>query len=264
MLAHRFLQTFTLTSAILLASCHSGLSTDAPRSAPLAEPAPGPVLTLDPSTTSTVSGSVTLNGPPPAPQPIHMAAEPDCQQMHPTAANYPDVITGPNGSLADVVIYIRSGLGNYRFSPPATTILLDQKGCLYEPEIVALMVGQRLEIRNSDPTVHNIHSLARRNPPWNQSQPQGTTLFETFARSERAIPLVCNVHPWMRGFAFVFDNPYFAVTNSSGKFSLQNLPPGTYTIEAWHQRYGTLDQSISLAPHSSASISFVFRSSATP
>jgi hypothetical protein len=192
-----------------------------------------------------------------------MSAEPACVQAHSAPVDFPDVATGPSGALADVVVYIRSGLGNYHFTPPAATVLLDQKGCLYRPRIVALMTGQRLEIHNSDATVHNIHSMARLNPTWNQSQPQGATIFESFPRPELAIPLVCNVHPWMRGYAFVFDNPYFAVTTTSGNFTFPDLPPGAYTVEAWHQRFGTLDQSITVAPHSSASLSFVFHSNSS-
>lgn len=254
--------SLALSAIFLLTSCNSKPS-DSASPGPTAEPAPGPVLTLDPSTVSILSGSVILEGPPPAPRPINMSAEPACAQAYSAPVNFPDVVTGPGGSLADVVIYIRSGLGNYHFTAPPSAILLDQKGCLYQPQVVALMAGQRLEIRNSDATVHNIHSLARRNPPWNKSQPEGTTIFEAFPRAELAIPLVCNVHPWMRGFAFVFDNPFFAVTTASGKFSIPNLPPGTYTIEAWHQRFGILDQSVTLAPPSSASLSFVFHSNSS-
>lgn len=255
------LKSLALSLIFLLTSCNPKPSTNPAYNSSPAEPAPSPVLTLDPSTVSTLSGSVTLDGPVPPPRPINMSAEPACAQSHSGPVNFPDVVAGPGGALTDVVIYIRSGLGNYHFSAPASTVLLDQKGCLYDPQVVALMTGQRLEIRNSDATVHNIHSLARLNPPWNKSQPEGETIFESFPRAELAIPLVCNVHPWMRGYAFVFDNPYFAVTTASGKFSIPNLPPGTYIIEAWHQRFGTLDQSITIAPHSSATLSFVFQSS---
>jgi len=250
----------SLASAALLISCNSSPVNEASRPAQPAEAASGPVLTLDPSTVSTLSGTVVLQGPAPSPRPINMSAEPACSQLHSQPVNFPDVVTGPGGVLADVVVYIRSGLGNYRFTPPGSAVLLDQRGCLYQPQVVALMVGQRLEIRNSDGTVHNIHSMARHNPPWNRSQPEGATIFETFPRPELAIPLVCNVHPWMRGYAFVFDNPYFAVTTTSGKFSIPNLPPGNYVIEAWHQRFGTLDQSVTIAPKTSPSISFIFRS----
>ena len=178
--------------------------------------------------------------------------------MHPEPGNFSDVVTGPGGGLANVVVYVRSGLGNYRFGAPSNPVLLDQKGCLYDPRIVALMVGQRLEIRNSDSTLHNIHSMSRENPSWNRSEPEGATVFETFPRAELAIPLVCNVHPWMRGFAFVFDNPYYAITDAAGKFTIPDLPPGNYTIEAWQERYGVLDQPVTLAPHASASLTFTF------
>jgi hypothetical protein len=258
------LKSLALAAILLLASCNSTPSTINPQPSSPVEPTPGPVLTLDLSTVSTLSGTVTLDGSPPPQRPIDMSAEPACAQARSAPVNFPDAVTGPGGALADVVIYIRSGLGNYHFSAPASTVLLDQNGCLYQPQVVALMAGQRLEIRNSDATIHNIHSLARRNPPWNRSQPEGATIFESFPHAELAISLVCNVHPWMRGYAFVFDNPYFAITTASGKFSIPNLPPGTYTIEAWHQRFGTLDQSITLAPHSSVSLTFVFHSTASP
>lgn len=259
-------QPLVFSVIFLFASCNAKPTAETANPAPTAEPAPGPIPTLDPSTLSTLLGSVTLDGPAPPPRPIDMSTEPACAQAHSGPVNFPDVLAGPGGALDDVVIYVRSGLGNYHFSAPASPVLLDQKGCLYQPQVVALMTGQRLEIRNSDATVHNIHSLARRNPPWNKSQSEGAAIFESFPRPELAIPLVCNVHPWMRGYAFVFDNPYFAVTTASGNFSIPKLPPGTYTVEAWHQRFGTLDQSITIAPHSTVSLSFVFHlhSSASP
>lgn len=242
----------------LFAGCNPGPIIDTPRPAPPARAAAGPLLTLDSSTTSTLSGSVVLDGAPPAPRLIDMSAEPVCRQMHPQGVKFSDVVTGPGGALADVVVFIRSGLGNYRFPAPSNPVQIDQKGCLYNPRIVALMVGQRLEIRNSDSTLHNIHSMARENPTWNRSEPEGATIFETFPRAELAVPLVCNVHPWMRGFAFVFDNPYYAITGAAGKFTIPNLPPGDYTMEAWQERYGVLDQAITIAPHSSVSLHFTF------
>lgn len=253
--------SFGCVSCVLfLSSCNPVPIIDTPRPATPAKSASGPTLMLDPLTIATLSGTVTLDGPPPVDRPIDMSADPSCQQMHSKSVNYSDVSTGPEGGLSDVVVYIRSGLGNYHFAPPPSSMLLDQKGCLYQSQVIALMAGQRLEIRNDDVTVHNIHSMARRNPPWNKSQPHGATIFETFSQPELAVPLVCNVHPWMRAFAFVFDNPYFAITSADGKFILANLPPGSYTIEAWHQRYGTLDQMVTLSARASVSISFVFRS----
>jgi len=120
------------------------------------------------------------------------------------------------------------------------------------------MVGQRLELHNSDATYHNVHSMPHANSSWNETDPPGASIFQVFAEPELMIPIVCNVHPWMRSYAFVFDNPFFAVTDTSGKFKIGNLPPGAYEIEVWHERYGTLDQSVVVAPHSSPSVSFTY------
>jgi len=249
---------------LFVVSCNPGPIVDTPRPGSPGKAAAGPELTLDPSTTSTLSGTVTLDGTPPPPRLINMSADPACQQMHPKPLSYADVVTGPNEGLADVAIYIRSGLGNYHFEAPADAVRLNQQGCLYSPVVLALMVGQRLELHNSDTTYHNVHSISRIDASWNETDPPGVSVFKVFAQPEFAIPIVCNVHPWMHSYVFVFDNPYFAVTDASGKFAWRNLPPGTYKIEAWHQRYGMLDQSLTVAPNTSPSISFVYHADSAP
>lgn len=136
---------------------------------------------------------------------------------------------------------------------------------MYEPHVLAVMTNQPIEIRNNDATVHNIHAMPRINRSWNRSEEPGNPPFQVrFPLPERAIPIMCNVHPWMRAFVFVFDNPYFAVTPKSGAFALKNLPPGTYTIEAWQEKYGVRDQTVTLAPRESTSVSFVFTAHSSP
>lgn len=217
----------------------------------------------DSSASGTITGRVVLEGPAPAPRMIDMSGEPACRAAHPSPIAFPEVELGDHGALADAVVYIKSGLANQSFAAPQTPVSLDQKGCMYSPHIVALMTNQTLLIANSDSTVHNVHLLARLNRPWNKSEPSGVPpLKETFSRPELAMPLVCNVHPWMRGYIFVFANPYFQVTSRSGEFSLRDLPPGTYTLEAWQEKFGTLDQIVTLGPRESKSVSFVFHSSA--
>jgi hypothetical protein len=122
-------------------------------------------------------------------------------------------------------------------------------------------VDQPLDVKNDDPTVHNVHAAPQVNSEWNKSEDIGAApIEEKFSRPEMAIPVMCNVHPWMRALAFVFDNPYFAVTSTSGTFTLKNLPPGTYTIAAWQEKFGTLDQTVTIAPKQSQSTSFTFKS----
>ena len=220
-----------------------------------------PLAVVDPATAGEIFGTVTLDGPPPVFHPIDMSAAPACVKANPAPVVPRIVITGTNGGLANAVVYVKAGLGRYRFDTPQAPAVLAQKNCMYEPHVVALMVNQPFEVRNNDPTLHNVHPMPRHSRQWSSSQPAGSApLRSFFARPELAIPVVCNVHPWMRAFVFVFDHPYFAVTPDTGTFALKNLPPGTYTIEVWHEQFKTLDQTVTLGARESKSISFTFHS----
>jgi plastocyanin len=220
-----------------------------------------PSAAVDPATAGSISGAVTLDGAPPVLKPIDMSAFPACVQANPSPLVPPIVVTGDKGALANVVVYVKDTPGNYHYDTPADTVVLQQKNCMYEPHVVALMTGQPFEVQNNDPTMHNVHPMPKRNRQWSTSQPAGSAaLKETFTRPEFAMQVLCNVHPWMRSTVFVFDHPYFAVTPKTGAFELKNLPPGTYTIEAWHETLGTQDQTVTIAPHESKSISFTFKS----
>ena len=220
-----------------------------------------PSAAVDLATAGSISGAVTLDGAPPALQPIDMSASPACVQANPSPVLPPVVVTGDRGALANVVVYVKDAPGNYRYDTPPETAVLQQKNCMYEPHVIALMTGQPFEVENNDPTMHNVHPMPKRNRQWSTSQPAGSAaLKETFTRPEFAMQVLCNVHPWMRSTVFVFDHPYFAVTPKTGSFELKNLPPGTYTIEAWHETLGTQDQAVTIAPHESQSISFTFKS----
>jgi len=215
---------------------------------------------VDPSTAGSITGTITLDGAPPALKPIDMSQSSACVQANPTPVMPPIVVVGEHGALANVVVYVKSGLGNYKYDTPSAPVILSQKNCMYEPHVLALMTDQPFEIRNNDPTMHNVHPMPKQNRQWSTSQPAGSAaLRSSFARPEFAMPVLCNVHPWMRAFVFVFDHPYFAVTSTTGSFELKNLPPGTYTIEAWHERFGTLDQTVTLGAKESETISFAFK-----
>lgn len=221
---------------------------------------PPPTAVVDPATAGTISGTVRLEGRPPEFRPIDMSAEPACVKANPKPVMPPLVVTGEHGALANVVVYIKSGLGRYKYAVPQTRMVLDQKGCMYHPRVLALRVGQPLEVRNDDSTVHNIHVRARVNRSWNRSEEPGDPPFTVkFDHPELWIPISCNVHPWMRAYLFVFDNPYYAVTTRTGDFALKGLPPGTYTIEAWQEYYGVQDQTVTLGPKETKSVPFVFK-----
>lgn len=223
---------------------------------------PAPTETVDPATAGSVGGIVRLGGPPPKLRPINMSAEPYCDKAHPTPVMSPEVVVGQNGELANVVVYVKGAeLQDYGFATPTHPVELDQRGCMYEPHVVALMVKQPLEVKNDDQTTHNVHALPNQNSEWNESQSIGAAPIEQrFDEAEMAIPIRCNVHPWMNAYAFVFPNPYFAVTGKDGHFEIKNLPPGTYTVEAWQEKYGIEDQRVTIAPNQSQQVSFTFNS----
>lgn len=213
--------------------------------------------TVDASTAGSVAGTVTLDGSPATMQPIDTSSDPNCTGGSPI---FPQtVVMGLHGELANVVVYVKGGVGDYRFDTPSDHITLDQKGCTYAPHVLALMVNQPFQIDNDDMTVHNVHPESKVNDSWNRSQPAGAPpVVTTYTHPELAIPVMCNVHPWMRSYLFVFAHPYFAVTSAAGKFDLRNLPPGSYTIEAWHEKYGLQDQVVTVGPKESQEISFHF------
>jgi hypothetical protein len=139
------------------------------------------------------------------------------------------------------LVYVKEGraLNEWSFETPTTPVVLDQRGCRFVPHVLGLQTKQILEIRNSDATFQNVHATPKKNPDWNQSQPPGADALTTkFRFPELALPLKDNQHPWKRAYAGVFEHPFFSVTNESGAFSIEGLPPGTYKIAAWHERFG--------------------------
>jgi hypothetical protein len=125
------------------------------------------------------------------------------------------------------------------------------------------MTGAPLQVVNSDQTTHNIHPVPKDNREWNESQPPGATpINQSFARPEVAIPVKCNVHPWMKAYIAVFNNPYYQVTGKDGSFSLKNVPPGTYSVTAWHELYGSSEQSVTIGPSESKSVTITFKAAA--
>jgi hypothetical protein len=224
---------------------------------------PAPTAIVDPATSGSISGNVTLEGAPPTFKAIDMSAEAACLQANPSAVVPPIVVTGAHGSLANVVVYVKSGLGSYHFDIPASPVVLDQRGCMYQPRVLAVMTRQPFEVHNEDQTIHNVHPMPRVNRAWNQSEPVGDPPIQaSFTKPELAIPIACNIHPWMRAYLFVFAHPYFDVTPKTGEFALKSLPPGSYTIEAWHEKLGAQDQTVTIGPRESKAIEFVFH--ATP
>jgi plastocyanin len=208
---------------------------------------------------ATLKGTVRVEGQIPKPKPINMAADPSCAKQHLSPAFTEDVVADSRGDLENVVVFISDGLGDRTFDPPAHAAVMQQKGCVYEPHVLALQANQPVEVVNADPTTHNIHPLPANNREWNRAEIPGSKIEETFPRPEIAIPVKCNVHPWMKGYVAVFRHPFFAVTGKDGNFDLSNVPPGTYTVQAWHEKLGTSTQQVTIGANETKTLDFVFK-----
>jgi len=215
---------------------------------------------VDRATAGTIMGTVKLEGPAPKRQLINMKEDPACAAAHPQGVLDESVIADANGDLANVIVYVKEGLESRVFPAPQEPVTVDQRGCVYTPHVVALMVGQTLRALNSDPTIHNVHAEAQKNPESNAVQLAGGAPIEMkFDHAEVGIQLRCDVHPWMKCYLGAFPHPYFQVTSPNGSFELKNLPPGTYTIEAWHEKYGTTNQRVTLGPKEAKTVNLIFK-----
>ena len=225
-----------------------------------AEPAPG-ATRVDAATAGDVKGTVSLDGTAPTNEGIKMNADPVCVKAN-TTPQFQETYEVSDGKLANVFVYVKDGLGNYIYDPPTEPARIDQHNCRYHPHVFGMRVNQPLEIVNSDPTLHNIHALPKTNAEFNNGQPiQGMKMTHTFSTKEVMVPFKCDVHGWMNAYVGVLDHPYFAVTGKDGKFDLKTVPPGTYTIEAWHEKLGTMTQSVTLGPKETKEITFTFKAS---
>ncbi|PYQ77803.1 MAG: hypothetical protein DMG01_13650 [Acidobacteria bacterium] len=221
---------------------------------------------VDTATAGEVKGSVAVDGTVPKNDAIKMNADPVCVRENTTPQFQETYEVGSDGkALANVFVYVKDGLGNYSYDAPTDKPTIDQKNCRYHPHVFGMRVGQPLEIVNSDPTLHNIHALPKNNQEFNNGQPiQGMKMTHTFTAKEIMVPFKCDVHSWMNAYVGVLDHPYFAVSDKDGKFDLKTLPPGTYTIEAWHEKLGTATQQVTIGPKETKEITFTFKAPAGP
>ena len=254
----RNLQALTIVLAAASAGACGGSGP-----APAARTPPPDALRVDAATAGTLSGRVLFNGPAPRNPPIKMTADPACVRANPNGATA-ETFAVKDGGLDNVFVYVKDDLGKYYFETPTEAVKLDQQGCRYTPHVFGVRVGQPVQIVNSDSTLHNVHAIPQANQEFNFAQQmQGMKNDKTFAAREVMVPFKCDVHGWMTAYAGVLDHPYFAVTTDGGRFELKNLPPGTYTIEAWHERLGTKTQTVTLGEKASSEISFTYEPAAS-
>jgi len=211
-----------------------------------------------------ITGTVKLNGAAPHMKGIDMSKDPYCVKQHENSpAHLENVVVSSGGGLENVVLYISQGL------PPAVSNqvasgqpVFDQKGCMYTPHVLAMDVNQQYKVITSDQTTHNIHPLPNPltgNIPWNESQPPGAPpLIKSWKAEEVAIPVKCNIHPWMHGYFVVVKGPY-GTTDSDGSYTISGVPPGSYTVTAWQEEYGTQNQKVTVTAGAPAKADFTFK-----
>ncbi|HZF00909.1 MAG TPA: carboxypeptidase regulatory-like domain-containing protein [Methylomirabilota bacterium] len=201
-----------------------------------------------------ITGTITLKGTPP--KEVEIAPIMDdatCGQMYSTAPTTHFYVVGKNGEFADVIVSLKDASGNEIIGKStgatAKPAMLDQKGCLYMPTILAIQTGQKLIVKNSDNCIHNVHSISTAgNPEHNDAQMSGgADLTYTFPKPEMFLKFQCDVHPWMFAWVSIFDSPYFSISGKDGKFTIKNVPPGRYTVVANHRKLGEQTQTVEVA-----------------
>jgi len=212
------------------------------------EAAPVQKKELDPATVGVLKVSVKYAGDKIRNKKIKMGADQFCASAHEKAAAEEKFVRNENMTMANALVHIDKGLAGYSFDTPDEEVLLDQQGCVYIPHVVSVMKKQPLKILNSDDTLHNVHPTPRRNKEKNIAMPfKGKSITEKFRKDELSIPVKCNVHPWMISYVHVLKHPYHAVTpEGDGMVTLDNVPPGTYTLEAVHEELGKTSVEVTL------------------
>ncbi len=206
-----------------------------------------------------VSGTVRFEGEAPKRIVIKMDNDPKCKAMHgDEKVGTEAAIVSADGKVANAFVYVKSGLEGKKFDPPEEPATIDQRGCIYIPHVQGIFVGQKFNIVSSDPTLHNIHGLAKINPEFNHGQPAPGTIEKVFHKPEIGLKIKCDVHPWMNAWVHVMEHPFFAVSAKDGTYGISNLPPGNYTLAAWHERFGELEKKISVGNDAATDADFTF------
>ncbi|MGA7929618.1 MAG: carboxypeptidase regulatory-like domain-containing protein [Candidatus Sulfotelmatobacter sp.] len=248
------LGTVALSALLLTAACNKKEEQPANSMSQSAAPAPA-AAPIDPTTAAAVSGTVKFDGAAPKLSKIDMSQDPACKGM-----NEAENVVVMGGDLANVFVYVKDGLGSRTFDVPTTAVVLDQSGCKYHPHVLGVMAGQTVEIKNDDPTTHNIHPTPKDNREWNESQPPSSAPLEkNFAREEIMLPVKCNQHPWMKMYINVVKSPFYAVTDKSGRYEIKGLPPGDYTIAFVHEKLGEQDQKVTVGPKETKTVDQSFK-----
>ena len=214
--------------------------------------------------TGTIKGLVRLGGKPPGNVVIRMGMDPMCAKMYAGKRPIDEVVvvTSAAGGLGNVFVKLE---GSFLATPvPAQPVVVDQRGCFYVPRMIGARVGQVLRVKNSDNVLHNVHSLTTKSNTFNVGQPMAGMQYDFRLKDEEMLHLKCDVHRWMTAFVGVVNHPYFAVSDSSGAFEIDNVPPGTHAIQAWHERYGPIRQTVRVGTGAATTADFTYTGAEKP
>jgi plastocyanin len=224
----------------------------------------GVLAAVSSSYAADITGLVTLTGTPPPEIPYtQLMQDPTCGALHSETPTTHFFVVGKNGEFGDVVVYLKDSSGNditgKSTGQVAPSVVLDQKGCLYTPQILAVQTGQKLTVKNSDPCIHNVHTVSKAgNPQHNDAQMAGgADLNYAFDKPEMFMKVECDVHPWMFAWVSIFDNPWYSISDADGKFVIKDVPPGKYTIVAAHRKLGEQTQTVEVTDKG-ATVNFTF------
>lgn len=245
---------------LLSVACGGGGGADADNGGATA--AESDAYTVPAAEAAVITGIVRFEGTAPAPEPIDMSAEPTCAEKHAGSGAFrTPVAVNQNGTLRNVFIYVREGLPAQNYAGRDEAVVIDQVGCEYTPHITGVRTNHDIIFRNSDGLLHNVNTTPQNNRPFNISQPTSMDAPpRRFSQAEVMVPIRCDVHGWMEGYIGVVDHPFFAVTGDDGSFRIEGLPPGTYTIEAWHEQYGTQTTQVTVAAQETGQATFTYSS----
>jgi plastocyanin len=248
-------------AAALCAACGGGKPEEKAAEKTAVAAKPVEYFHVDTATAGTLRGKVTFTGVKPAKKLIAMDADANCQKANEGRKVYDDpVVTGNDGSLSNAFVYIKAGLEGKNFESTKEPINIVQHGCMFDPRVIAVRAGQPVNVKNPDPVSHNFHAMPTNNRDWDQQQSPGAPDMEhRFPRPEIMIPVKCNVHSWMRAYIGVMPHPYFAITGADGAFELKDVPPGDYTVAAWHEKLGEVESPVHLNSSGKEGVNFTFK-----
>jgi hypothetical protein len=247
-------------AAVALTLVYTGCGGGGEKKAEEASPAESAAVYQPTGDEGTIRGKVNFQGQPPKFRALSMDADAVCAKKH-SGPVYPEaVVANSNGTLKNVLVYVKSGLEGKTFAVPGDAVTLDQDGCIYKPHVVGIQARQNLRVVSSDNTAHNIHPMPKVNREWNVSQSPGADpIIQSFSRPEVSIPVKCNQHPWMRAYIHVLSHPFYAVTDGEGNFEIKGVPPGKYEIEAVQEEYGAMTQAAELAAKGTVPVEFTYQ-----